>query len=139
MEEQNAIVVNPQEQNDKISKNYDANFKKLVALMGGEKQLKKPSIPNDEVGTIVEELIKERREEKIKEFKEGAKKLLDKKIEFDKECRKAEEDFKKAVTEKKKNFTEEMKKVFNIIEDINAIEKSYYDSMKATVAHEENQ
>ena len=74
----------PEQQNDKVSKQFDANFKKLVALLGGEKQLKKVSIPNDELGDVVEDLLKERRAEFIKDFKEKAKSLLDKKIDFDK-------------------------------------------------------
>lgn len=124
--------VNVQEQNDKVSKQFEANFKKLVALFGGDAVFKKPSVPNDEIGNLVEELVKERREEKIKEFKEQAKGLLDKKINFDKECKKAEEEYKQKVIQKKKEFTDEMKKTFSIIEDINEIEKSYYESIKTT-------
>ncbi len=118
------------QQNDKVSKKFDQDFKKLVALLGGEKNLKKVNVPNDDLGVIVEELIKERREEFVKEFKSKAKSLLDKKIEFDKEVKKAEEDFKKSVIAKKKEFSEKMKDVFNMVENINEIEKSYYASMQ---------
>jgi len=128
MEEE--VILTPEQQNDKVSKEFDKNFKKLVALLGGEAAMKKVSVPNDGIGVIVEELLKERREEKIKEFKEGAKKLLDKKLEFDKETRKAEEEFKRVIISKKKEFSEEMKKVFNVVENIAEIEKSYYESMK---------
>jgi hypothetical protein len=120
----------PQQKNDKITKEFDKNFKKLVALMGGSDKMKKPIVPNDNVGKIVEELLKERIEEKVKEFKDMAKSLLDKKINFDKETKKAEEEFKKTVIQKKKEFTDEMKKVFNIVEDISEIEKSYYEGIK---------
>jgi len=121
-----------EQQNDKVSKKFEADFKKLVALLGGDKGLKKVAVPNDELGTIVEELLKERREEFIKDFKTKAKSLLDKKLEFDKEVKKAEEEFKKSVLNKKKEFSEKMKEVFGMVENIQEIEKSYYESMKAT-------
>jgi F0F1-type ATP synthase alpha subunit len=114
---------------DKITKAFDASFKKLVALMGGDKNLKKASIPSNEVGDIVTELLKDRRKKKIDEFKTGAIALLDKKIEFDKEVRKAEEAFKNTVNAKKKEFTEEMNKLFQNLESINDIEKSYYSNL----------
>jgi len=130
--EDNITQETPEQQNDKVSKQFDANFKKLIALLGGEKTLKKVNVPNDELGTIVEDLLKERREDFIKDFKAKAKSLLDKKLEFDKEVKKAEEDFKKTVVNKKKEFSEKMKEIFNMVENIQEIEKSYYQSLKDT-------
>lgn len=126
------VVETPEQQNDKVSKQFDANFKKLVALLGGDKALKKTSVPNDELGNIVEDLLKERREEFVKDFKSKAKELLDKKIEFDKEVKKAEEEFKNKVISKKKEFSEKMKGLFNMVENIQEVEKSYYSSFKET-------
>lgn len=126
------VVETPEQQNDKVSKQFDANFKKLVALLGGDKALKKTSVPNDELGNIVEDLLKERREEFVKDFKSKAKELLDKKIEFDKEVKKAEEEFKNKVTNKKKEFSEKMKGLFSMVENIQEVEKSYYSSFKET-------
>lgn len=132
MEEVKTGEETQEQQNDKVSKKFEQDFKKLVALLGGEKNLKKTNVPNDELGGIVEELLKERREDFIKEFKSKAKALLDKKLEFDKEVRKAEDDLKKTVIAKKKEFSEKMKDVFGMVENINEIEKSYYQSMKET-------
>lgn len=126
------VVETPEQQNDKVSKQFDANFKKLVALLGGDKALKKTSVPNDELGNIVEDLLKERREEFVKDFKSKAKELLDKKIEFDKEVKKAEEEFKNKVISKKKEFSEKMKGLFSMVENIQEVEKSYYSSFKET-------
>ena len=122
----------PEQGADKITKAFEASFKKLVALMGGDKNLKKTSIPSNEVGDIVNELLKERRQKKIDEFKIGAIALLDKKIEFDKEVRKAEEAFKNTVNAKKKEFTEEMNKLFQNLESINDVEKSYYANLSGS-------
>lgn len=136
MEEVKTGEESQDQQNDKVSKKFEQDFKKLVALLGGEKNLKKTNVPNDELGGIVEELLKERREDFIKEFKAKAKALLDKKLEFDKEVRKAEDDLKKTVIAKKKEFSEKMKDVFGMVENINEIEKSYYQSMKETQGEE---
>jgi hypothetical protein len=122
----------PEQQNDKVSKQFDANFKKLVALLGGEKNLKKVNVPNDELGSVVEDLLKERREDFIKDFKTKAKGLLDKKIDFDKEVKKAEEQLRNTVIAKKKEFSEKMKEVFSMVENMQEVEKSYYQSMKET-------
>lgn len=119
-----------QKQNaDKITKKYDAAFKKLVALMGGDKNLKKVSIPTTEVGEIVTELLKERRQKTIDKFKIDAIAILDKKIEFDKEVKKAEDTFKNTVNAKKKEFTEELLKLFQGLESINETEKAYYTNL----------
>jgi hypothetical protein len=135
---ENAQEVNPQGGEDKISKQFDANFRKLVAIMGGAKNMKKVSVPSGDVGTIVDELLNERREEKIKEFKTKAKEILEKKLEFDKNVRKAEDELKNTVNAKKKEFSEEMQKLFSFVDDIGAVEKSYYQSLKE-IAPEESQ
>lgn len=127
---ENAENVQPQGGEDKISKQFEANFRKLVALMGGKNNLKRVSVPSGDVGTIVEDLLKERREEKIKEFKTKAKEILEKKLNFDKDVKKAEDDLKNTVNAKKKEFSEEMQKLFSFVDDISAVEKSYYQSMK---------
>lgn len=122
--------VNEQSSQDKIGKAFEANFKKLVALMGGKGNLKKPSIPNDEVGDIITELLVEERVAIIDKFKTDAKALLKAKLEFDKECRKAEETYISTVNTKKKEFTEKMVDLFKVLENINGIEASYYSSIK---------
>ena len=119
-----------QSSQDKIGKAFEANFLKLVALMGGKANLKKPSIPNDEVGDIITDLLNEERVAVIDKFKADAKSLLKAKLEFDKECRKAQEDYTNTVNTKKKEFTEKMVNLFKMLENINTIEASYYSSMK---------
>jgi hypothetical protein len=119
-----------QSSQDKIGKAFESNFKKLVALMGGKGNLKKPSIPNDEVGDIITELLVEERVAIIDKFKTDAKSLLKAKLEFDKECKKAEELYINTVNTKKKEFTEKMVDLFKVLENINGIEASYYTSIK---------
>jgi len=113
----------------KQEQQFNENFSKLVALLGGKEIFAKPKLENVAVASIVEELIKERRQDAIATFKANAKTLLDKKIEFDKETRRLKEEFEKKVNEKREEFTKEMKNVFNLVENIATIEKDYYDSI----------
>ena len=131
-------VQDQQSNNDKIGKNYEAGFKKLIALFQGSKEVfKKTKVANGDIKTLVDELMKEKKETAAKELKEEFKKLLDAKIVFDQECKKAEEAYIKAVNDKKKEFTEKMSALFNRIENVAEIEKSYYTSLGGTAATEE--
>lgn len=114
---------------DKITKQFNANIKKLVALMNGESNLKRVNVPAGEVGKIVEELVGERRKEKIEEFKKKAKEILDKYIEFQKAVKKEETEFTNKVNGKKKEFNEELVKLFAFVDDIAAVERGYYQAI----------
>lgn len=118
-----------QEGQDKIEKSFNANIRKLIGLMKGEKNIKKGKVSKDEVAGVVDELIKERKEAALKKFKEDAIALLDQKVEFDKEVRKLEDELKNKVNAKKKEFTEKMQNLFKQVDSIEAIEKSYYSSL----------
>jgi len=122
-------VQNQQNDNDKVSKQFDANFSKLVALLGGQSIFKRPKVSNSEVSALVEELVAEQKEAVIVQFKEKARAILKKKTEFDKEIKIAEENLKKLVVQKKKEFSEEMKGLFGIVENIQEIENQYNASI----------
>lgn len=114
---------------DKVTKQYEANIKKLVALIGGKENFPKSNIPSGEIGEIVTSLLAERKKGKIEEFKKKANEILDKKVEFDKAVRKEETEFKNKVSAKKKEFNEELLKLFAFVDDIKALEESYYSSI----------
>lgn len=122
-----------QNDNDKVSKKFDADFTKLIALLGGQEAFKKPKVKNEEVSTLVEELIKEQRDSALKEFKEKAKSILQHKVQFDKEMKLAEEDLKKLQIQKKKEFSEKMKSLFNIVDNIQEIENQYNISITEVI------
>lgn len=115
-------------QEEKSSIQFESNLKKLLALTNEIKAESK--LPNDDVGLIIKEIVKERKIEKINQFKKDVSSLLLKKIEFDKECKKLEEDYKNTVIKKKKEFSEEMQKLFSNVENINKIEEEYYQTLK---------
>ncbi len=131
MSEESNVQPNGQEQNDKESKKFDSNIKKLVALFKGEKAFKKPRIPNSDISTIIEELTKETKEKLVKDFKEKASKLLTSKVEFDKFVIAKQKEMDTAIQNKKKEFNKEMEECFQIIENIDNLTKDYANSFNS--------
>jgi hypothetical protein len=120
----------PQGEAGKVDKQYQAAFKKMVALMKGQGNMKQPRLNQDEVSDIVIELIQDRKRTAIAEFKKEAVAILDKKMEFDKEVKRLEQEFNSKIDAKKKEFTLAMQGLFKKIESIDEIERSYEDSLK---------
>ena len=87
----------------KIEKQFDHAFNTMLAIFKGPGVFKRQTVGNDIVAGLVDELLKEREEATAKTFKEKVSALIDKKIAFDKECKKAEDDYKKLILEKKKD------------------------------------
>lgn len=108
------------------------NFRKqLVALLGGDKLLKKGTRVNaSEMTAIMEELTKERREAKAAEIKKDIMELIDGSIAFD-SFRRAEEDkFKKAVTEKHKEFNKKAEGIMAKVTDLKEMVDTYYTALR---------
>lgn len=115
-----------QQNNDKVSKRFDANMQKLAALFKGDnKSLAKKTIPNNDLDEALEELVKERKEIKFKLFKEKAHKILDGTIAFDKYVAEEKKKFDQAIINKKKEFNKEMEECFNLVADINIMVSDY--------------
>ena len=108
-----------------VTKKFDANEAKLISLLKGNKGFAKVKLSNKEVTDLVEELIKEKREENAILFKQKAKALIDSKIQFEKFVQQKEKEFQEAVTEKLKEFNKEMESVFSLVEDIEELRKTY--------------
>jgi ribosome recycling factor len=130
-QEQNNSGENQQEQGDKISKKFDSNVKKLVALFSGEKAFKQPKVLNSELNSVIEELTKERKEELIKAFKAKATALLNSKVAFDKFVKEEEGKLKNAVNNKKKEFNTEMEECFKMVENIELLTQQYAETFKS--------
>ena len=78
---------NPQEGGgDKVAKNFEKNIKKLVAIVGGEQNLRPVSkVKKDTMGEIVKELFKEEHDEAEAKTKESLKNLLKARITMERE------------------------------------------------------
>lgn len=127
MEEQ---VKQEENSNDKTSQKYEANWKKLVALFKSDKPLKgSKKLPKDDVSSVIDELLKERKEKQIAEFKIKASELIDKNIKFNKEVAEAKKQMEKTIQDKKAEYNKAMEEVFNMIDGIAELEKDYYTAL----------
>ncbi len=125
---------NSAEDKNKIAKQYEATLKKLVAVVGGQENVYGPKrVPNDTLGTLVNDLLKERKEKLASSVKVELTELLDKKVALDKEIKAKEEELAKLKQNKQKEFNEAASKVFGKIEGIEQLEKDYYSSLTTTV------
>lgn len=114
----------------KVENQFNRALRNLIALMGGEKQLKSQKIPNDAVGEVVTELLKERQEATFKLFKDKANTLLNEYATFTKECSDAEKVHQKIIVDKKKEFTKKMNDLFGTLSNVDELAKVFYQGMK---------
>ncbi len=130
MENQEQTVEQKQEEAGKVQKQFEATMKKLVAVVGGEKQLlPTKKLDKDVVGTIVEGLLKDKKESLEKEVKSDLVSLLDKHIELKKSIEAKKKELKQLEEQKMKEFSEAASKVFNKIDGIAQMETDYYNSL----------
>ena len=121
------------EDNNKVAKEYDKNVKTLIAIVGGDKNLyPNKKVKKDVVTTIVDGLLKQRKEKAEEEIKTDLVNILDKKVLLDKEIKAKEEELAKLKISKQKEFNESFKKIISRIENINELEKDYYNSLNTT-------
>jgi hypothetical protein len=133
MSEVNNNVPSTEEQQNegsKIAKQYASNITRLVAIMGGKQNLYGPKkIPQNDVGVLVEDMLKEQRDDLAKEIKTGLKSILEKKIALDKEINAKKEELKKLEESKQKEFNEAVSKLFNKVDGIDKLERDFYATL----------
>lgn len=124
-------VETEQEQNNKTEKKFSVALNRLVAVVGGKENLKIPKkTPKDQLGGIVSELFKEERENTLKETKESLRSLLKQYAEMEKAFALKQQEFDKLKKQKKEEFTKAAEILFNKIEDVGEVEKTYYQGLK---------
>lgn len=121
-----------QPEEGKESKKYTDNINKLVALLNGNDLLTRSRMPNGEVFTAMQELVKEEKAFRIATVKEDIKILIKKKMEFDTLHKQKKAEFEKAIEEAQKSFNQEANKIFSKIEDIKEIEEKYLATLTST-------
>lgn len=130
-------VKSQEEQKGKIKKRFDETLRLFTAVLGGETLLRPTKLAPDSVQIAIQQLAAEEVAEKINLFKDGAKALIKKKIDHDKEIEKLEKEFEKKKEESMKSFVEEGDKLMRMISDIRNIEKTYYDALIAGASGEQ--
>ncbi len=119
------------EQNDnKVEKKFRATMDKLTAIVSGPKNLlPSKKIPKDSVSDLVEELFKEDREAKLVEVKNGLKALLKSYAEMQSAFRAKNKELADLELKKKDEFVKAANSLFNQIENVDQIEKSYREGI----------
>ena len=125
---------NKQQQTEagKIGKKFESSMKQLTALLSGQALYTPLKLETDDIQAAVAELAKEEKEELVKEFKLKAKELIREKRNFDSFVKTQKKELEKKVEEKQKAFTDQAGKLFGIVKNIQGIEKSYTETIKAT-------
>lgn len=124
---------NLNKESKKIKDNYDRAMNNLVAIFKGENNLAvTKKIPNSEIDTLINEVLKEEVEEKKKDFKERAKKLMKSKVAYEQFIKQKEQEFQKAKDEKTKEFTKEANELIGIVESIGTLQQQYLESLTNT-------
>ncbi len=123
----------PQENQDKIVKSFETNMKRLVGVLGGEELLNNTSkLKKDTVATIVENLLKDRKEKLELDIKNDLSTLLEKHVTLKKSIADKKKELKDLENSKMKEFNDACNKLFNKVQDIEQLEKDYYDSLVST-------
>lgn len=127
MENEQEITDEPQD------KKYTATLSKLIAIVGGKQNLKIPKkTPKDELGSLVSTLFEEEKNAALASTKEELKSLLKKFAEMEKLFSDKRKELEKLEKEKKAEFCKAASTLFDKIEDVGEIEKTYYDALKLT-------
>jgi len=120
----------PQESQDKITKSFESNMKRLVGVLGGEELLSTTTkVKKDTVETIVENILKDRKEKLEIDVKAELSTLLDKHVALKKSIADKKKELKDLENSKMKEFNEACNKLFGKVQDIEQLEKDYYSSL----------
>lgn len=115
----------------KVAKAFDKNMERLIALLGGKELLiRAPKLGGEPLTEAVKELVKEEKEKLVKQFKEKAMSVIASKQAFDKLQDEEQKKFQTAVNNKKKEFNKEVEGLFGMIDKIENLEKSYYETLR---------
>lgn len=127
----------PQEDNNKVQKQFDDSIKKLVAILGDESKLNpQKKLPKDDVAMIVQQLFEEDTTQLREDLKGKIKALLQKHVEFKRALFEKERELAKLKTDKQKEFNQEAQKLFGSIENIGQIQSEYYSSLSEAASAE---
>ncbi len=119
---------------DKVEKKFQANFKRLVAVVNGKENLHFPKkVPQDSITELVESLFEEENEACLKDVKEKLRALLKQYAEMEAAFRAKQDEFDKLKKTKKEEFVKAAEALFNKIEAVGDIEKSYYEGLNTAL------
>ena len=120
-----------QEEESKVERKFTAALDKLIAIVNGKENLKlNRKLPKNQVSMLVTDLFAEETATTYNSIKVSLKELLKQYTDMLKLVRQKEQELKKAENEKKEEFVKAATAIFDRIENIGDLEKSYYDSLR---------
>ena len=129
-----------QEEESKVERKFAAALDKLIAIVNGKENLKlNRKLPKNQVSKLVTDLFAEETEATYNSIKVSLKELLKQYTDMLKLVRQKEQELKKAENEKKEEFVKAATAIFDRIENIGDLEKSYYDSLRDLATTGNNQ
>jgi len=129
-----------QEEESKVERKFAAALDKLIAIVNGKENLKlNRKLPKNQVSRLVTDLFAEETEATYDSIKVSLKELLKQYTDMLKLVRQKEQELKKAENEKKEEFVKAATAIFDRIENIGDLEKSYYDSLRDLATTGNNQ
>lgn len=116
----------------KVLANFDNTIKKLTAVVSGPENLKlKNKVPGDSMQEIVNELFKEENEATVKQVKDELKSLLKGYVQLNASLAEERKKLDNLEVAKKKEFNATAAKLFNKIDGIDALSRTYHDALGA--------
>lgn len=113
----------------KVQSAYERMMGQAIAVMKGDKNFKElTKIPEDQVEDVLNELIEEQVKDKKEEFKTRMKSLFKKRVEFERLVDQKKKEFNSEIAKKMKEFTQEGAATMNLLSDIDGIVKAYKQS-----------
>jgi len=127
-----------QDGGDKVLKLYAKNLKTIVAIVGGEKNLRPAKVKKDVFAEIVQDLFKEDAEEVEAKAKESLRTLLKARVQMQREIDAKKKELATLETAKMKEFNEAAVKLFNQVNGLNELESEYYAALSDAANAESN-
>lgn len=112
---------------------YERFMTEAFAVMNGDKGFSAlKTIPKDQVGEVIDELIEEQVKDKKEEWKTRMKALFVKRVEFERLVDQKTREFNSEIVKKMKEFTSEGQAAMAILGDIKDIVNSYKQTFSQT-------
>jgi len=117
----------------KVEARFERSLRQLTALMGPDwakpNKLQKTDIPE-----IMTRIVQNKKEELFRTFEANYVALVEEKRKLDKTIADKEKEFKKVVLDSKKEFLKKVDSALAIIQQMDQIEREYYQTLGDAVA-----
>lgn len=117
---------------EKIQKEFDANLKKVEALLGGPRNVEFPTrVSNSVAAEIVNDLFAEEQKELESKIRNDLRTLIRTKVSADKEIKEAEGKLASLKLQKKKEYNQAANAIFKQIDNVGVILSDYTSALEA--------